>query len=116
MRPRTASDLAQNDGYLRIDFTGLPLRRDVKYNICAPGRTRTDTVRILSPLPLPLGYGGHRVAAQPNEAAQDAAADSKSCLGICSCPIDTTSRGKNSAAVQSASTRTFRFSVGTRDR
>jgi hypothetical protein len=24
----------------------------------APGRTRTDTVRILSPLPLPLGYGG----------------------------------------------------------
>ena len=25
---------------------------------CAPGRTRTDTGRILSPLSLPLDYGG----------------------------------------------------------
>ena len=25
----------------------------------APGRTRTDTGRILSPLSLPLDYGGH---------------------------------------------------------
>lgn len=26
--------------------------------VCAPGQIRTDTGRVLNPLPLPLGYGG----------------------------------------------------------
>ena len=34
----------------------------MKHLLSAPGRTRTDTERILSPLPLPLGYQGSRYA------------------------------------------------------
>jgi hypothetical protein len=41
---------AQTTGWLAPAI--LPLNC---YNIGAPSRTRTDTVRILSPLPLPIG-------------------------------------------------------------
>ncbi len=42
------------------------------------------------------------------------AASSNSRRGCWTCPSDTTSRRKNSASVQSATTRTLRFSVGIR--
>ena len=35
------------------------LRSSADEEFGAPGRTRTDTGRILSPLSLPLDYGGH---------------------------------------------------------
>jgi hypothetical protein len=46
----------------------------------------------------------------------DARACSNSSLGRSTVPRDTISRGKSSASVQSATTRTFLFSVGTRIR
>lgn len=45
-------------GNHRRSISFLPSLPEFTTHRCAPGRTRTDTVLILSQLPLPLGYGG----------------------------------------------------------